>query len=90
VYVTDELTELAAALPGGRMITDPDIIEGYRRDEAAVAAPGRARCVVAARTTGDVSATLRWASRHRVPVVPRGAGTGLAGGATAVDDCVVL
>jgi glycolate oxidase len=90
VYVTDELTELAAALPGGRMITDPDIIEGYRRDEAAVAAPGRARCVVAARSTGDVSATLRWASRHRVPVVPRGAGTGLAGGATAVDDCVVL
>jgi len=88
--VSDELTDLAEALPGGHMITDPDIIDGYRRDEASVVAPGRARCVVDARSTGDVAATLHWASRHRVPVVPRGGGTGLAGGATAVDDCVIL
>ena len=33
---------------------------------------------------------LRWATDHRVPVVPRGAGTSLSGGATAVDDCLVL
>ncbi len=35
-------------------------------------------------------AVLRWASAHGVPVVPRGAGTSLAGGATAVDGCVVV
>src|SRR5690349_2740291 len=33
---------------------------------------------------------MRWASAHRVPVVPRGAGSGLSGGATAIDDGIVL
>jgi glycolate oxidase len=89
--MADDLDELAAALPGGRVVTDPDIIEAYSRDHAAaVAPPGRARCLVSARTTGEVAATVRWASEHGVPVVPRGAGTGLAGGAAAVDGCVIL
>ena len=85
-----ELAELAEALPSGRLVTDPDIIDGYRRDEAVLVPPGQARCVVLASGVSDVVATLRWASRHRVPVVPRGSGTGLAGGATAVDGCVIL
>jgi glycolate oxidase len=89
--VADDLDELAAALPDGRVVTDPDIVEAYSRDHAAaVAPPGRARCLVSARSTGEVAATVRWASEHGVPVVPRGAGTGLAGGAAAVDGCVVL
>ena len=33
---------------------------------------------------------MRWATKHRVPVVPRGAGTGLSGGATALDGGIVL
>ena len=33
---------------------------------------------------------MRWAARHGVPVVPRGAGTGLSGGASAVDGGIVL
>jgi glycolate oxidase len=37
-----------------------------------------------------VSGTLRWASENAVPVVPRGAGTGLSGGANAIDGCLVL
>jgi glycolate oxidase len=88
--VDDEVSELAGALPEGRVITDPDVIDGYLRDEASAVAPGAARCVVPARSTGDVTATLRWATRHRVAVVPRGGGTGLAGGATATDGCVIL
>ena len=89
--MTDDLDALVAALPGGRVITDPDIVEAYSRDHAeAVAPPGRARCLVSARDTGEVAATVRWASQHGVPVVPRGGGTGLAGGAAAVDGCVIL
>ncbi|MGH2677523.1 MAG: FAD-binding oxidoreductase, partial [Actinomycetota bacterium] len=41
-------------------------------------------------STAEVQEILRIASRHRVPVVPRGAGSGLSGGANAVDGCVVL
>src|SRR5919108_3358145 len=51
---------------------------------------GEPLALVRARHTSDVQATLRVASRFRVPVVPRGAGTGLSGGAAAVDGCIVL
>jgi glycolate oxidase len=88
--MADAVDELVAALPDGRVSTDPDIIDAYRRDQASAALPGQARCLVSARSTGDVVATLRWASQHAVPVVPRGGGTGLAGGATAVDGCVII
>jgi glycolate oxidase len=88
--VTDDLDALLAALPGGRVITDPDIVDAYRRDQTWAVAPGKPRCVVSARGTGEVAATMRWASEHGIPVVPRGGGSGLAGGAAAVDGCVIL
>jgi glycolate oxidase len=37
-----------------------------------------------------VQDTVRWAARNRVPVVPRGAGSGLSGGATAVEDGIIV
>lgn len=76
-------------IPASHVITDPDMMAGYTRDQSH-ATPGTPRAVVLARDTADVVATLRWASEHGVPVVPRGAGSGLSGGATAVDGCVVL
>jgi len=88
--VADDLDELAAALPDGRVSTDPDIVDAYRRDQTTAVTPGNARCLVSARSTEEVAATVRWAAEHRVPVVPRGGGTGLAGGAAAVDGCVIL
>ncbi|MFI0773184.1 FAD-binding oxidoreductase [Streptomyces sp. NPDC021212] len=50
----------------------------------------RALAVVRPADADGVAAVLRLAHRHRVPVVTRGAGTGLSGGASAVDGCVVL
>lgn len=46
--------------------------------------------LVTARSIDDVQATLRLATEYCVPVVPRGAGTGLAGGAIASAGEVVL
>jgi glycolate oxidase len=42
------------------------------------------------RTTAEVQAAVRAAAAHCVAIVPRGAGSGLSGGANAVDGCVVL
>ncbi len=42
------------------------------------------------RTTDDVAAIAKLASRHRVPITPRGSGTGLSGGATPVQDGIVV
>ena len=71
-----------------------------RTDEATRAAAGTDRSghrpaglpdgVVLARDVDDVVETLRWATEHRVPVVTRGAGTGLAAGASARPGEVVL
>ncbi|GII78631.1 FAD-linked oxidase [Sphaerisporangium rufum] len=83
------VTELAALLPAGTVLTDPDVTAAYARDQTFLV-PGTPLCAVKARSRDDVVTTLRWATEHRVPVVPRGAGTGLAGGATAVDGCVML
>jgi glycolate oxidase len=88
--VTDEITELRRRLSPGALVTDPDITDGYRRDRADIVPAGTPRAVVRAADLDDVRATLEWASGHRVPVVPRGAGTGLSGGANAIDGCVVL
>ncbi|WP_437597066.1 FAD-binding oxidoreductase [Sorangium sp. So ce590] len=41
-------------------------------------------------STAEVQALARWATRHRIALVPRGAGTGVAGGAAAGDGCVVV
>ncbi|WGL52021.1 FAD-linked oxidase C-terminal domain-containing protein [Nocardioides sp. BP30] len=59
-------------------------------DRSGAVPAGLPLAVVRARDVDDVRATLRLASRHRVPVVPRGAGTGLAGGALADEGAVVL
>ena len=62
----------------------------YRQDWAKDPNAGWPLAVVRAECTEDVQAVLRWAGRHGVPVVPRGAGSGLSGGSTAVDGGLVL
>jgi glycolate oxidase len=88
--MSDELDELRVAAAGARVITDPGQMESYRYDQTPVVTPGQPRCVVLAGSTQDVVAALDWAQRHRVPVVPRGGGSSLAGGATAIDGCLIL
>jgi glycolate oxidase len=84
------LAELTAQLPDGAVLTDRDLVEQYRRDWAKDPEAGHPLAVVRATRTEDVQAVLRWASANLVPVVPRGAGSGLSGGATAVDGGIVL
>jgi glycolate oxidase len=77
-------------LSSGAVVTDDDVIAGYCRDRAATVPAGRPRAVVRPGTVAEVSSTLRWATENSVPVVPRGAGTGLSGGANAIDGCLML
>lgn len=84
------LADLAGSLSQGALATDPATLETYRRDWTQSQAAGMPLGVVRAQGADDVVATLRWASQHRVPVVPRGAGSGLSGGSCAVDGCIVL
>jgi len=84
------LDELAGRLPAGALVTDPDILAGYRQDRAQDPDAAVPLALVRATSTADVQATLRWANAHRVPVVPRGAGTSLSGGSGGLADGIVL
>ncbi len=84
------IDELARELPGGVLVTDADVMESYRRDRADLVTAGSPAAVARPVSTAQVSVIMRWASRHGVTVVPRGAGTGLSGGANAIDGCVVV
>jgi glycolate oxidase len=84
------VAELREVLGADRVVTDPAQLPALSRDEAEWAPVGVPCAAVRARSTEDVRAVVAACARHGVPVVARGAGTGLSGGANAVDGCVVV
>ncbi|MFM2356153.1 MAG: hypothetical protein RLZZ528_1889 [Pseudomonadota bacterium] len=83
------VARLRTILPPDAVIDDQNGTRAYECDGlAAYRCPPL--CVVLPRTTDEVAAVLRACSQMRVPVVPRGAGTSLAGGAMPTADAVVL
>jgi len=82
--------ELVRALPDGVVLTDPVGMEKYRFDWSRDQSAGMPLAVVRAQDAGQVQATVRWAAQHGIGIVPRGAGSGLSGGSTAVDGAIVL
>src|SRR6478752_2384747 len=84
------MEELCTALPGDVVVTDPAGVEKYRHDWSRDPSAGTPVAVVRAEDASQVQTAVRWAAAHRVPVVPRGAGSGLSGGSSAVDGGIVL
>src|SRR5438093_10413429 len=84
------LADVRAELPQLRLLTDVADRESYRLDETAYLAAGLPGAVVLPTETAEVAALLRLASRHRVAVVPRGAGTGLSGGAAGIEGALTI
>ena len=80
--------ELEDALGGGEVLSDPLALRLYARDASMV--EGSAALVVFPRSTDDIVACVRTASRHGLHVVPRGSGTGLAGASTPIGDALVV
>jgi glycolate oxidase len=85
VTVTDDLVAL---LGPDRVLQGRLDLRLYAKD--AGVARGTAGVVVLPETTAEVAAVVRLAGHHGVPVVARGAGTGLAGGAVPLDGGIVL
>jgi glycolate oxidase len=81
---------LSRGLPGDRIVTDPDVLAAMSHDEAEWAPAGKAAAGVRARSEAEVQRVVRTCADLGAAVVPRGAGTGLSGGANAVGGCVIL
>ncbi|MBA2314276.1 MAG: FAD-binding protein [Chloroflexi bacterium] len=79
------LEAIGRALPEVRLLTDPVDREGYRNDETAYLHAGLPLAVALPASTAEVAGLVRVAAEHRIPVVPRGAGTGLSGGAAGIE-----
>jgi glycolate oxidase len=88
--VREGLAELASRLPDGAVILEADRMALYRWDRANDPDAGVPLAVVRATSTEDVQATVRFAALYGIPVVPRGAGSGLSGGASAVHGGIVI
>ena len=83
------VASLEALLPPGSVIHDPFETKAYECDAfTAYACPPMA--VALPSTTAEVQSVLKTCRNAGVPVVPRAAGTSLAGGALPTADCVVL
>ena len=84
------LASLVAELGSDIVTSDPAVMDRYRFDWAHDAAAGVPLAVVRAENADQIQAAVRWADQHEVPIVPRGAGSGLSGGSTAVDGGLVV
>lgn len=84
------LDGLAERLPADRVQADPDVVAAYAQDRAVFESAGTAAVLVLPTSTEEVVATVEVARAAGVPIVPRGAGSGLTGAANAVDGCILL
>jgi len=81
--------KFAAIVGEKHAITDPGELSTYECDGLA-GFRVRPRIVVLPRTTAEVSACVKLAHAEGLPIVPRGAGTGLSGGALPTQGCLVV
>jgi D-lactate dehydrogenase (cytochrome) len=72
---------LKTALPRDALVTNPAELIAYEIDGSL--GLGEPQCVALPRSTEEVVTIMKWSSKNGVPVVARGAGTGLSGGAVA-------
>ena len=80
---------LAKRFDSQHLLDDPDQLEKYAEDWSS-AGTHMPDLVVRAKSADDVQAVLSAATEHRVPVTPRGLGTGKAGGALPIYGGIVL
>ncbi len=88
--MTRDVVALLRDALGDRVVTDDALLEASRADKSGHAASGTPLAIVHAASISDAQDTLRIAHATATPVVTRGAGTGLAGGANAGSGEIVL
>ena len=80
---------LASELGAAKVLRDEARLEAYARDESGLG-PYPPEAAVLCDSVEEIQLVLKLADEHRVPVVPRGLGTGMTGGALATHGGIVL
>jgi len=84
------LRAIEARLPELRLLTDAVDREAHRRDETAYLPAGLPLAVAVPEDTAQVVELVRLCGKHDVPIVPRGAGTGLSGGSAGIEGALTI
>ncbi|GGG16135.1 glycolate oxidase [Rhodococcoides trifolii] len=84
------ISALRGRVPADRFVTDPDVVASYHHDQAEWAPFAPPLMVVRPKTADEAQAVVQQCALRRIPVVTRGAGTGLSGGANATEGSVVM
>jgi glycolate oxidase len=83
-------TALRGVLAPDRVLSGEAERDAYAHDDAEWAEFHRPLAVACVQATDEVSAVVRYAAAEGLSIVPRGAGTGLSGGANALRNAIVL
>lgn len=88
--VTPELVEQFEAIAPGKVITGDSINPDYSKDEMPIYGTGAPEVLIEATSTEAVSSIVKLCYEHSIPVIPRGAGTGLTGAGVAHQGGVMI
>ena len=88
--LTPELIEQLKAAAPGHLYTGEDVNEDYSHDEMPIYGKQMPDALLMATSTEEIAAVIKICNDNLIPVTPRGAGTGLAGGCVPVLGGVVI
>ena len=88
--VTPELIEQFRQIAPNRVSVNGDINDDFTHDEMPIYGKACPEVVIEATSTEEVAAVMKLCYENGIPVTPRGAGTGLTGGAVALCGGVIL
>lgn len=88
--VTPELVGQFEAIAPGKVITGDSINPDYAKDEMPIYGTGAPEVLIEATSTEAVSSIVKLCYEHSIPVIPRGAGTGLTGAGVAHQGGVMI
>ena len=88
--VTPELIEEFKKIVPGKVFTGDEINADYSHDEMPIYGKGAPTVLIEATTTEDISAIVKLCFENSIPVIPRGAGTGLTGASVALHGGVMI
>ena len=88
--VTTEVVTALREIAPGRVYVGDEVNADYAHDEMPLYGTYAPEAVVEVKTTEEVAAVMKLCHENHIPVTPRGAGTGLVGGAVPVAGGVVL
>jgi len=88
--LTPELIAQLQVIAPGRVFVGEEVSEDYSHDEMPIYGKRTPDAAVEVLTTEEVAAVMKLCNENHIPVTPRGAGTGLVGGAVPIHGGVLL